>query len=119
MATVVRTPQCPALPLEMWAHIFTFVDEVNLWVTCRQVSQALRVEAEREIASNRLRHMSIQAHADGCFSVSGTKLDFSVDTVTAGFVGLSADGSLATYTLNIDPGISMTIPGNTGRYIED
>ena len=86
-----RVPQCPALPLEMWARIFTFVDEVDLWVTCRQVSQALRAEAERESAKNRLQHMQIIFGATAALSLSGAKRMFTTAALVKGFMHLSSN----------------------------
>lgn len=110
--TASRIPQCPALPLEMWAHIFTFVDEVDLWVTCRQVSRTLRAEAEREFAKNRLQHMEIFIRAHACLTLSGDEQLVSGEALIKGLLHLSADGAHATYRLtSTDRGrVSMSSP---------
>lgn len=94
--TASRIPQCPALPLEMWAHIFTFVDEVDLWVTCRQVSRTLRAEAEREFAKNRLQHMEIFIRAYVCLTLFGDEQLVSGEALIKGLLHLSADGAHPT-----------------------
>lgn len=53
-AVVGRAPVCPSLSQEIWATILSFVPDLDLWVTCRQVSRTLRVEAEREFRDIRL-----------------------------------------------------------------
>ena len=44
----------PTLPPELWGHIFTFVDDFDLWWNCRKICSIIRLEAEREFALHRL-----------------------------------------------------------------
>ena len=62
--TTPHIPLCLGLPLEMWALMFTVVDEVDLWVACCQVSQTIRVGVEREFTQTRVQHMEIFASAE-------------------------------------------------------
>jgi hypothetical protein len=50
------------LPAELWRNIFNYVDEIDLWFTCRQVSRLLRSEAEREMAAHRLQKLNFRSH---------------------------------------------------------
>jgi len=45
---------CRPLPAELWGVVCSFVGDLELWITCRQVSRTLRKEAEREFGSARL-----------------------------------------------------------------
>jgi hypothetical protein len=100
----------------MWAHIFTFVDEIDLWGTCRQVSQALGADAEREFASNRLEHTCIQAVAHGFFVLSGIQYDVYISTTTTRFVYLSAEVCRAIYNFNTTA-FQTTLSDKTGQRI--
>lgn len=62
--TTPHTPLCLELPLEIWALMFTVVNEVDLWVACRQMSQTIRAGVEREFTQTRLQHMEIFASAE-------------------------------------------------------
>lgn len=59
--TAVRAPRCPPLPAETWGEILVNVEDLDLWVICRQVSRTLRLEAEREFARNRLGQLEVTA----------------------------------------------------------
>lgn len=113
MATY-RTPECPALPLEIWAHIFTFVDEIDLWVACRQVSQALRAEAEREFAKSRLPQLVITARASYWFSPDEHHVSSHI--LIKNLLNISADGTRATYRVALEDH-ETDLPGPTERYI--
>lgn len=46
MMTSPRT--CPQLPTELWSEVLQYLaDPYDLWVSCRQVSSAFKIEAER------------------------------------------------------------------------
>jgi hypothetical protein len=62
--TTPHTPLCLESPLEIWALMFTVVDEFDLRVACRQVSQTIRAGVEREFTQNRVQHMEIFASAE-------------------------------------------------------
>jgi hypothetical protein len=85
------------LPTEIWGHIFSTVDGLTLWVSCRQVSKMLRSEAEPEFAQTRLPHLQIQWIACVLFDHADSRYDYMSCVSEAGveemkFMGLEDGG---------------------------
>lgn len=53
----------PIFPVEIWINIVQYVNDLDLWVIYRQVSRALRMEAEPEFDKTRLCNLTIHAVA--------------------------------------------------------
>jgi hypothetical protein len=46
--TMASTKPCPPLPFELWGKVLSNIDDpFDLWTTCRQISNGIRIEAER------------------------------------------------------------------------
>lgn len=97
----MRQSRCFYLPPELWARIFTYMSPIDLWVTCRQVSRAMRAEAEREFARNRLKDLTVSAHALGSFPNLREDIDYYCRLLTTGLLQLSTDDERATYHAKI------------------
>ncbi|KAH4066853.1 hypothetical protein HBH50_143930 [Parastagonospora nodorum] len=45
---MAATKPCPPLPFELWGKVLSNIDDpFDLWTTCRQISNGIRIEAER------------------------------------------------------------------------
>jgi hypothetical protein len=82
----------PTLPPEIWGEIFTHVENLDLWWSCRNVSHIHRREAEREFALHRLH----QIHIGWMFHISNACDAGTYDGTYDGY--LESKGSLARFS---------------------
>lgn len=102
----------PKLPPERWSLVLSYVDDLTLWVVCRQVSRLLRAEAEYEFMRMRLKHLNIHWEMESITRNGREEWAYAVFMRTKGFILASIDDLHATF--HIDGVISTLLPQDNG-----
>ncbi|KAH4809454.1 hypothetical protein HBH61_112680 [Parastagonospora nodorum] len=110
---MAATKPCPPLPFELWGKVLSNIDDpFDLWTTCRQISNGIRIEAERTF---RLRFLpdlrikwSITRDNRYCETIY---LDIRAKPSHA--LG-DATSSSATFTIQVKGPVSSTSSGYVG-----
>jgi hypothetical protein len=101
IASIAPTLATSYLPAEIWGQVMSYVDNLHLWVVCRQVSKALRSEAEREFAKHRFKNLHIHWDSAEPRAYLSKPAGYTFFASTKHLLSISPDGLRATFSVSM------------------